>query len=299
MMGAEPRKSAVLIAGPTASGKSALALETARRTGATIVNADAMQVYGVLRILTARPAEAEMAEVRHLLFGTVPPSVRFSTGDWLRAVESIVADEAPGGRPLVFVGGTGLYFDALVHGFAEVPHVPAEVTREVEAEVAGLDREGRARLMAERDPEMAARLQAHDPQRVVRALAVRQATGRSLASFQGAVRPGPLAGFALERIVLNPARDVLRQRIAARFAAMFAEGAVEEVKALLELGLDPSLPAMKAIGVREIADWLDGRISREEAIARAVTATHQYAKRQRTWFRNRMADWTWVDPLAA
>jgi tRNA dimethylallyltransferase len=145
---------------------------------------------------------------------------------------------------------------------------------------------------------MAARLQGHDPQRVVRALAVLKATGKSLAHFQTAVRAGLLEGFARERLVLNPDREVLRERIAHRFGSMFESGAVEEVKALLALGLDPSLPAMKAIGVREIADWLDGRISREQAIELAVTATRQYAKRQRTWFRNRMSDWTWIDPLA-
>jgi len=298
-MGQRPRKRAVLIAGPTASGKSALALANARESGAVIVNADAMQVYGVLRVLTARPSDAEMAEVPHLLYGAVPPDRRFSTGDWMRAVAESMRSPRTAGRPLIFVGGTGLYFDALVHGFAEVPPVPAGVTRDIEDEVRGLDRAGRERLLAERDPEMAVRLQAHDPQRVVRALAVLKATGRSLAHFQTAGQAGVLDGFALERLVLNPDRDVLRERIAQRFGSMFESGAVEEVKALLALDLDPSLPAMKAIGVREIAGWLEGKISRQRAIDLAVTATHQYAKRQRTWFRSRMSDWTWIDPLAA
>lgn len=288
----------MLIAGPTASGKSALALARARQMGAAIVNADAMQVYGVLRVLTARPSPEEMAGAPHFLYGMVAPSVRFSTGDWLRAVEAILGDPEVSGRPLIFVGGTGLYFDALLRGFAEVPTVPAEITRQVEAEVAGLDREGRARLLAARDPEMAARLQAHDPQRVVRALSVLEATGRSLASFQEAEGAGPLQGFDIERLVLNPDRQVLRERIARRFETMFEGGAVEEVKSLLALGLDPLLPAMKAIGVREIADWLAGRITQQEAIERAIVATRQYAKRQRTWFRSRMSDWTWIDPLA-
>ena len=295
-MGRGPWKQAVLIAGPTASGKSALALARARQTGAAIVNADAMQVYDVLRVVTARPAPEEMDGVPHVLYGTVPPSARFSTGDWLRAVEAALGGRELAGRPLIFVGGTGLYFDALVNGFVEVPAVPAEVTRQAEAEVAGLDREGRARLLAERDPAMAMRLQAHDPQRVVRALSVLRATGRSLATFQGAAQSGLLGDFEIERLVLNPDRAVLRERIARRFGAMFESGAVDEVKALLALGLDPSLPAMKAIGVREIADWLEGRAGKEEAIERAVIATRQYAKRQRTWFRNRMADWTWIDP---
>ncbi|HEY0920909.1 tRNA (adenosine(37)-N6)-dimethylallyltransferase MiaA [Devosia sp.] len=296
-MGRRPRKQAVLIAGPTASGKSALALETARRTGAAIINADAMQVYDVLRVVTARPSPEEMREVPHRLYGTVPPGVRFSTGDWLRAVAAILDTADLAGRPLLFVGGTGLYFHALLKGFADVPAVPAAITQRVEAQVAGLDRAGRERLLAERDPAMAARLQAHDPQRVVRALAVLEATGRSLAAFQDEARPALLAGFEIERLVLNPERSVLRERIARRFAAMFESGAVEEVEALLALDLDPCLPAMKAIGVREIADWLAGRATQEEAIERAVTATRQYAKRQRTWMRNRMGDWTWIDPL--
>lgn len=297
-MGQGPQNRAVLIAGPTASGKSALAVNKARENGAVIINADAMQVYGVLRVLTARPTEAEMAGVPHLLYGIVSPNRRFSTGDWLRAVEGVMRDPRAEGRPLIFVGGTGLYFDALIHGFAQVPPVPAQITREIEDEVAGLDRAGRERLLAERDPEMAGRLQAHDPQRVVRALAVLKATGRSLARFQTAGQAGLLSDFAVERLVLNPNREVLRERIARRFGVMFEGGAIDEVKALLTLHLDPSLPAMKAIGVREIAGLLDGAITRERAIDLAVTATHQYAKRQRTWFRARMADWTWIDPMA-
>lgn len=297
-MGRGPQKRAVLIAGPTASGKSALALVRADESGAVIVNADAMQVYDVLRVLTARPSEAEMEGVPHFLYGAVHPGRRFSTGDWFRAVEALTAAQDVAGRPLIFVGGTGLYFDALLHGFAEVPTVPAEITQEVEDEVRNLDRAGRAKLLKARDPEMASRLQAHDPQRVVRALAVLKATGRSLASYRNAGQAGLLDGFELERIVLNPERAVSRERIARRFEVMLESGAVEEVKALRELNLDPSLPATKAIGVREISDWLDGRISRDRAIELAVTATRQYAKRQRTWFRNRMSDWTWIDPTS-
>lgn len=283
----------MLIAGPTASGKSALALETARALGGVIVNTDAMQVYDVLRLLTARPAPDEMGGIPHRLYGTVSPAERFSTGEWQRAASRVIAEEA--GRPLVFVGGTGLYFNALTEGFAEVPEVPEAVVREVEADLVGLDREARGRLIAARDPETAALLRAPDPQRVARALAVLKATGRSLASFQADRNRGVLEDFEVERIVLNPDRDVLRARIARRFGAMLEGGAVEEVEALLAMELDAGLPAMKAIGVREIGDWLAGRATREEMIARAVTATRQYAKRQRTWFRGRMADWTWVE----
>jgi tRNA dimethylallyltransferase len=282
-----------LIAGPTASGKSALALARARESGGLVVNADAMQVYDVLQLVTARPAAAEMGEVPHRLYGMVHPGRKFSTGDWLRAVRPVLAEAD--GRELIFVGGTGLYFEALTKGFAEVPEVPAEAVARAEAAIAGLDGAGRGRLIAERDPAMAARLKAPDPQRVTRALAVLEATGRSLASFQDDLQAGLLEGFALERLVLNPDREVLRQRIRRRFETMLEAGAAAEVEALRQLGLDPALPAMKAIGVPEITDWLEGRLSPEAAIERAVIATRQYAKRQRTWFRNRMADWTWIE----
>ena len=284
----------MLIAGPTASGKSALALRRAASSGGVIVNTDAMQVYDVLRVVTARPSAAEMAGLPHLLYGTVPPSVRFSTGDWLRAVQAILGEHA--GRELIFVGGTGLYFEALTNGFAEVPQVPAAAMAAAEAEIAGLDREARGRLIAARDPVIAARLKAPDPQRVARALAVLNSTGRSLASFQDDLQEGLLGDFDVERIVLNPPVELLRQRIARRFETMMDEGAVEEVEAIRALNLDPALPAIKAIGVPEISAWLDGALSREAAVERATIATRQYAKRQRTWFRNRMADWSWVDP---
>src|SRR6185312_11366219 len=287
-------KRAVLIAGPTASGKSALALRRARELGGIIVNTDAMQVYGVLRVLTARPSETDMASAPHRLYGTVDPAERFSTGAWAAAAAEIIVGASE--QPLIFVGGTGLYFEALEQGFAAVPAIPPEAVAAAEAELAGLDAAARGRLIADRDPAIAARLKAPDPQRVARALAVLAATGRSLADFQDDPQGGLLDGFAIERIVLAPQREVLRQRIANRFTTMLEGGAVEEVEALLVLDLDPRLPAMKAIGVREIAAWRAGVISQDEAAERAITATRQYAKRQRTWFRSRMADWQWVDP---
>jgi len=286
---AKATKTAVLIAGPTASGKSALALRLARERDGMIVNTDALQVYDVLRLVTARPGDADLAEAPHLLYGAVSPSVRFSTGDWSRAAQAIIA--AHPDRTLIFTGGTGLYFESLLTGFAEIPPIPQAAVAAAEAEIAGLDRDGRGRLIAARDPLIASRLSAPDPQRVTRALAVLNATGRSLASFQDEAQHGLLDGWEIERLLLNPDRDVLRERIARRFAAMFAEGAVEEVRALLALNLDPSLPAMKAIGVPEIAAMLSGDLSQAGAIDRAVIATRQYAKRQRTWFRSRMADW--------
>jgi tRNA dimethylallyltransferase len=277
-----------LIAGPTASGKSALALELARTTGSVVVNADAMQVYDTLSVVTARPEPSEMASADHRLYGTVFAGTRFSTGQWLNAAASVIAVTS---GPMIFVGGTGLYFDALQNGFADVPEVPAAITQAIAEEVEPLDGSARLALLRQEDPETAERLGVADPQRLIRALAVKRATGRTLSSFQSAPQSGLLDDFAVERLVLDPDRDVLRARIARRFEAMFATGAVEEVEALRALKLDPSLPVMKAIGVREIGDWLDGKMSRETAIKLATTATHQYAKRQRTWFRNRMGDW--------
>lgn len=285
-------KRAVLIAGPTASGKSALALERARQIDALIVNADALQVYDGLSVLTARPGPADLAVTPHALYGFVTPAVRFSTGAWVAAAAQRIAEA--GDRPLIFVGGTGLYFEALTNGFAEVPPVPAQVVAEVEAELQGLDAAGRQLLLAARDPEMARRLRAPDPQRVARALAVLKATGRSLSLFQDAPQRGLLEAYALEKVVLDPPRDVLAARIAARFEKMLAAGAADEVAALLARRLDASLPVMKAIGVREIADWLAGQVSEAAMIESAVIATRQFAKRQRTWFRGRMADWQWL-----
>jgi tRNA dimethylallyltransferase len=285
-------KRVVLIAGPTASGKSALALRMAGETDGVIVNADAMQVYDGLRVLTARPSDEDLAAAPHRLYGFVPPATRFSTGDWTRAVAALIRKVRD--EPLIFVGGTGLYFEALTNGFADVPVVPDEIAVAAMEEVEGLDRAQRAALIAARDPEMAARLNEPDPQRVIRALAVKRATGQSLASFQDRPQKPLLDGWSLIRIVLDPEREQVRRRIAERFEAMIEGAAVDEVRALLSLELDPGLPAMKAIGVREIGDLLAGKISREQAVERAVTATRQYAKRQRTWFRNRMADWRWL-----
>lgn len=283
------RRRAVLIAGPTASGKSALALAMAREQGGVIVNTDSMQVYDTLRVVTARPGQDEVVQADHRLYGTVPAAVRFSIGQWLTAVHSVI--NQTGDAPLFFVGGTGLYFDALLNGFADIPDVPAKIAVQVQQEIEDLDGAQRLALLLREDPAAAARLKVADPQRLIRALAVKRATGRTLSSFQDDKQAGGLEGFEVERLVLDPERDVLRARIAERFAAMFSGGAVEEVQALRALDLDPHLPVRKAIGVREIGDWLDGTRTRDEAVALATIATQQYAKRQRTWFRNRFGDW--------
>ena len=284
------RRRAVLIAGPTASGKSALALQWAEREGGVIINTDAMQVYDTLRVLTARPAPDEMGQVPHLLYGTVPATTRFSTGRWIAAVRDSLARHNAA-ELLLFVGGTGLYFDALLHGLAPVPDVPAEVVLQVQEEVAPLDAAARLALLEREDPQAAARLGVADPQRLIRALAVKRATGKSLSAFQAETEPGLLADWDIERLVLDPERDLLRQRIALRFNGMIEAGALDEVQALRAQNIDPTLPATKAIGVPELSDYLDGVLSRDEAITRATIATQQYAKRQRTWFRNRFSDW--------
>jgi len=285
---------AVLIAGPTASGKSALALRMAHEQAGVVINADAMQVYDVLRVLTARPSPEEMVSVSHRLYGVVPPAERFSTGSYLRAATQVLGELAPDVVP-VFVGGTGLYFEALINGVAEVPEVSPALVLDLQREIVRLDGAQRLQLLAREDPAMAERLGVADPQRLVRALAVKRATGRALSDYFAQAIPGPLAAYELDRIIVEPPRPVVRQRIAERFERMIDTSAVAEVEALLALDLDPGLPAMKAIGVREISDWLAGRLDRDAAVARAVTATHQYAKRQSTWLRNRMADWRRID----
>jgi tRNA dimethylallyltransferase len=285
------KRRAVLIAGPTASGKSALALEKAQMLGGVIVNADSMQIYDVLNIVTARPPAEDLALVPHRLYGFVPPNVRFSTGAWLEAVRELIDETAADQTPLVFVGGTGLYFDALLNGVAAVPPVPVEYVLAAEAELEALDREGRAALLEQRDPQMATRIVEPDRQRVARALSVLAATGKSLAEWQDAGQTGLLDEFDVERLVIDPDPEILRQRIAQRFEKMMDSGAIAEVEALMALDLDPSLPVMKAIGVREIAAWQAGEMTREQAVEKAIIATRQYAKRQRTWLRNRMGDW--------
>ncbi|QJR18254.1 tRNA (adenosine(37)-N6)-dimethylallyltransferase MiaA [Pelagibacterium halotolerans] len=287
-----------MIAGPTASGKTALAIERARKSGARIVNADSMQVYGVLDRLTARPNPDELAQARHEMFGHVDPSMRYSTGAWLADAHKQIQEAEKENQELIFVGGTGLYFDALLNGFAQVPAIDPGFVAQAEKLIQDRDEAGRMALLAERDPETAGRLKVADPQRVVRALSVLMATGKSLSAFQGANGPGLLDGYALEKIVLMPERGLLRRRIGERFEAMMEAGAVGEVETLLARDLDPSLPAMKAIGVGEIAAMLGGEMGREEAVEKAVTATRQYAKRQSTWFRNRFGYWSFVDPFA-
>jgi tRNA dimethylallyltransferase len=279
-----------LIAGPTASGKSALALRLARALGGDIVNADSMQLYADLPILTARPAREETLLAPHHLFGVADAADGWSAGRWLDAARAALADIARWRRPAIVVGGTGLYFRALTRGLAEIPSVPAAVRERIEQEAGAAGELALRPRLARLDPEAELRIARGDRQRLLRALAVAEHTGRSLTAWQAdtapTLQPGEWRG-----VVLEPPRDALYAACDARLAAMFEAGAVEEVRALAARRLDPALPAMKAVGVREIVEHLEGRISRDEALARARQETRRYAKRQLTWLRNQTPDW--------
>lgn len=289
---------AILIAGPTASGKSALAVLLAERLGGVVVNADAMQVYRELSVLTARPTAEEEARVPHRLYGHVPAAEVYSVARWLEDVAAVLAECAAERRPAIVVGGTGLYFEGLTRGLSAVPQVPDVIRERWRSRAACLGPAGLHALLAERDPQMAARLRTTDPQRLLRALEVHEATGRSLADWQASPPPPPLLDEAAvaARIVLAPDRAWLHGRIAARFAQMLEAGGREEAAAFAALGLDPALPASRAIGVQPLAALARGEIDEAAAIHRAVVDTRRYAKRQETWFRNRMADWPRLDP---
>lgn len=284
---------AILIAGPTASGKSGAGLELAARFGGTIVNADSMQVYRELRLLTARPSEAEEARVPHRLYGIVPASQAYSVGRWLGDAANAIDEAQREGRMPILVGGTGLYFKALTEGLAPVPDIPAEVRSYWRERSDALGRDGLLAELAARDPAMAARLGLADPQRVVRALEVIDATGVSLAEWQGSNAAPLLAAGDVQKLVIAPEREPLYAAIDARFDGMIEQGALDEARALLALKLDPGLPAMRAHGVRELAAYLSGALAYEEAAAKAKTESRRYAKRQMTWLRRFMADWDW------
>lgn len=286
-----------LIAGPTASGKSALALRLAQEIGAEIVNGDALQLYADLRLLTARPSIEEETLVPHHLFGTVDAADGWSVGRWLRAATSVLDEIAARGRPAVVVGGTGLYFRALTEGLSEMPEIPRHVRDRwryhlIEDGVARLHH-----LLMRRDPEAAMRIRKTDSQRVVRALEVLDSSGRSILQWQ-AMRDEPLVDLDTARAaVLEVPRDLLVERIGRRFDEMVENGAIAEVEALLARKLGDDMPAMKAIGVREFRAVLEGTESLDAAIERAKIATRQYAKRQATWFRHQLGpEWKRVDP---
>ena len=287
---------ALLIAGPTASGKSALAIELARRLGGAVVNADSMQVYADMRVLSARPSPDEEALAPHLLFGHVDAGTNYSVGKWLLDAQGALDRCRAQGLLPIFVGGTGMYFKALTQGLSDIPTVPDEVRADVRAAMAGLSAPEMHARLAARDPQTAARLRPSDPQRILRALEIFEATGQPLASFQGARSAPLLAAGSWRGFFLDAPRDWLYPRIDARFEAMMELGAVEEAQALMARGLDPALPSMRAHGIPGLIDWLSGRISREEAIARGQADTRHYARRQFTFARRQLPDFAWISP---
>jgi tRNA dimethylallyltransferase len=288
----QPR--AVLIAGPTASGKSAAALILASGSRGTVINADSMQVYRELAILTARPTEADMQLAPHRLYGSVSAREAYSVGRWLEDVAAAIGDAQDEGRVPILVGGTGLYFKALLGGLTLVPDIPVEIRSYWRKQSETLGAKDLHDALAARDPAMARRLRPSDPQRIVRALEVIDATGISLSEWQGSRPPSPvLSPEAVLKLVIAPEREPLYARIDARFDRMLQMGAMEEVRALLALGLANSLPAVRAHGVRELAGHLAGTSSLAAAIAKTKTESRRYAKRQMTWVRRYMADWEW------
>ncbi|TMJ88793.1 MAG: tRNA (adenosine(37)-N6)-dimethylallyltransferase MiaA [Alphaproteobacteria bacterium] len=292
-------KRAVLIAGPTASGKSALALTLAEALGGTIINADAMQVYRDLRVLTARPSPAEEARVPHLLYGHVDAAENYSVGRWCVDAGAALSAVERGGRLPILTGGTGLYFKALTRGLAAVPPIPAQIRAAVRAR---LEREGIAALYAElseRDGATARRLMPGDRARITRALEVVLATGRSLTDWHREGMTPALDPQLAVKVFLDVDRAELYRRIDARFDAMLCAGALDEVRALASRRLDPALPAMKAHGVPWLIRHLNGEIDLAAAVEAAKRDTRRYTKRQATWFRHQLPDWTWIAPETA
>jgi len=288
---------AVLIAGPTASGKSAQALALAEEIGGVLINADSMQVYREAPILTAQPGAADRARAPHLLFGHVSVEEAYSVGAWRGDALKALEEARVLNRMPVFVGGTGLYFMALTEGLAEVPATPPEIRDAARALLDDIGVEALHAKLTDRDPLTASRLRPSDPQRVLRAFEVFEATGRPLADWQNTPAEPVLQNKRIAAFVLDPPRPELRARIASRFEAMVDNGGLEEAQALQVL--DPGLPAAKLLGLRPLQALAAGTLTRAEAVDAAVTATRQFAKRQMTWFRHRMPHYIWFDPLVS
>jgi tRNA dimethylallyltransferase len=290
---------AVLIAGPTASGKSALALELAQKTGGIVINTDSMQVYRDLRIITARPTPEEEALAPHRLYGHVDASLNFSAGAWVTDAAKVLAEARAQKLLPVFIGGSGLYFKALTRGLSAVPPIPAEVRDSVRARLEQGGVEALHAELAQRDPVSAERLKPRDRTRIARALEVIEATGRALPDWHREGLPPLLPSGEFSALFLAPEREQLYARIDARFGVMLKAGAIEEVAALAKRQLDPLLPAMKAHGVPALIRHLRGEISLAEAAEIGRADTRHYAKRQFTWFRHQLPEFEWVKPEAA
>ena len=286
---------AILIAGATASGKSAVALRLAEALDGVVINADSMQLYSDLRLLTARPGPADEARVPHRLYGIWPASERGSVGRWLGLAKAEAEAAVDQGRTPIFVGGTGLYFQALCAGLAPVPEIADDHRAAVLALHARIGSQALHQLLGQRDPAMAARLRPSDSQRLIRAYEVVEATGRSLLEWQEDAPVAAGLGLTWQGFVLDLPRDLLYRRLETRLDRMMAAGALEEVRALARQRLDPALPAMKALGIPDLIRHIDGELSYDAALAAVKQATRRYAKRQLTWFRNKMHAWNWQD----
>jgi tRNA dimethylallyltransferase len=297
-MAGSPRR-ALLIAGPTASGKSALAMKLAERLGGVVINADSMQVYRDLRIITARPSPEDEARVPHRLYGHVDAAENHSVGRWCTDVAAVLDETWEAGRLPILAGGTGLYFRALTQGLSVVPPTPPGIRAAVRARLVEHGASALHAELARRDSLTAARIRPGDTMRIARALEVLEATGRSLLDWHRDGMPAALPPDRAIGVFLTPDRPELYRRIDARFDAMLAAGALDEVRALDARGLDPLLPAMKAHGVPWLRRHLAGEISLQEAAEGGKRDTRHYTKRQATWFRNQMPGWTWTTPEVA
>lgn len=286
---------AVLIAGPTASGKSGVALNLAEHLGGTVINADSMQVYADLHLLTARPGAQDTQRIPHLLYGTVSGSTAYSTGQWLHDVRGMLPALREKGTLPIFAGGTGLYFKALLEGLSPVPEIPDDIRRRWRVERTGIPSQELHAILAQRDPSAALTLAPGDRQRIVRALEVLDATGRPLTEWQKQPGVPVIAPSQTLKIHLSPERTALYARCDARFNKMMREGALHEVTNLLAENLSPDLPVMRALGVRPLSDHLRGNLSFEKAVTQAKTETRRYAKRQLTWARGQMTAWHWLE----
>lgn len=283
---------AVLIAGPTAGGKSAAALALAEHIGGVVVNADSMQVYRELRVLTARPSVADERRAPHRLYGHTSAAELYSVGRYQEDAARALGEARNAKRVPIFTGGTGLYFDALTQGLSPIPHIDAEIRARVRARFDEMGREAFLAALIARDPG-AAKLRVTDTQRLLRAADVLEGTGRPLSQWQQMSGRPVLENLRVARFVIAPPRAVLYERIAHRFAAMVQNGALDEARALR--GLEPSLPAAKALGLPQLQRHLAGEASLEAAMEEAQKATRNYVKRQMTWFRGRMGDWKWLE----
>ncbi|MFN3607724.1 MAG: tRNA (adenosine(37)-N6)-dimethylallyltransferase MiaA [Hyphomonas sp.] len=282
---------AILIHGPTASGKSALAIEVARKLGGEVINADSMQVYSDLQVISARPTAEEMAGVPHHLFGYVDAATRYSTGEWLEAARSVLKRLQRQNKHAVIVGGTGLYLLALTQGLSDIPPVPEDIRAEVKAIAEAEGAEGLRARLAPHDPDLAERLGTGDRQRLARAYEVWLATGRPLSDFQNERQPPVLKDGEWVGFALTPPRAALYKKIDRRFEGMLMQGAVAEARALVARDLNPELPAMKALGMPSIAAFVRGEISAEEASESAKRESRRYAKRQFTWIGRQFPFW--------